>query len=148
VQIWRTKDWTLAHQLNAQGTTPHGLGIAFSADSRMLAVGEPNGEVRLVDPSSGLDLARISYPAPQASAILCFTRDQRQLIAMPSDRRAPARLWNLAALREALRKYHLDWPRDSAEANAAGHVDSAPVKVKWLDGGWLSTSPGKHVAGD
>ena len=53
VQIWRTSDWTLAHELHAQGTTPNGLGIAYSKDSRMLAIGEPNGEVRLVDPRSG-----------------------------------------------------------------------------------------------
>lgn len=146
VQLWRTTDWTLAHELNAQGTTPHGLGVAFSADSRMLAIGEPNGEVRFIDAGSGRDVARIMHPVPQSSAHLCFTRDHRHLIALPADGQAPARLWNLVELREALRHYQLDWPPDVLAMDAVTPADSVPLEVKWLDGGWLSTSAAEREA--
>jgi WD40 repeat protein len=140
VQLWRTADWSLAHRLNAQGTTPHGLGIGFSADSRMLAIGEPNGEVRLIDPRSGTDVARIMHPVPQSAAHLCFTGDHRRLVALPADGKAPTRIWNLRELREALRTYKLDWPQDSLNMDAVAPADSAPLVVKWLDGDWISGS--------
>ena len=147
VQIWRTSDWKLTHELHAQGTTPNGLGIAFSADSRMLAVGEPNGEVRLVDPRSGHDLARIMHPIPQSSSHLCFTGDHRQLIALPADGQAPARLWNLTELGEALRHYKLDLPPGVLDTDTVAPADLMPIEVEWLGGGWLSTSDAEREAG-
>ena len=55
VRLWRTSDWQLASELRASGSTPNGLGIAFSRDGRALAVGQPNGILRLVDTQTGAD---------------------------------------------------------------------------------------------
>ena len=60
VTLWRTNDWQLTHQLHAQGTTPTGLGLAFSPDSRVLAVGQVNGVLELVDPNTALQWAYVS----------------------------------------------------------------------------------------
>jgi WD40 repeat protein len=136
VQIWKTSDWTIAHELHAHGKTPHGLGIAFSCDSRMLAIGQPNGELRLVDPSSGRDWARIMHPVPASAAIICFTPDHRQLIALAVDGQAPTRVWNLPKLRQSLRKYKLDWPDDVLDATSQPLPDTTPLEVKWQGGSW------------
>ena len=52
VSLWHTGDWRRIATLQAQGTTPAGLGIAFSPDSRVLAVGQVNGVMSFVDPST------------------------------------------------------------------------------------------------
>jgi WD40 repeat protein len=140
VQIWHTSDWTLAHELHAQGTTPNGLGIAFSNDSRLLAIGEPNGEVRLVDPRSGRDLARIMHPVPQSSAQICFTSDHRHLIALPADGQSLGRIWNLTELRAALKRYKLDWPADVLAPQPTAAPENVRTEVEWVGGGPLASS--------
>ena len=78
------------------------------------------------------------HPIPQSSARIGFTGDHRQLIALPVDGQAPARLWNLAELRETLRHYQLDWPQDVLDTRAVAAPDPMPIEVEWLGGGWLS----------
>ena len=57
VTLWRTKNWQRIEQLHAHGTTPMGLGIAFSPDSRVLAIGQVNGVLGLFDSRTGKELA-------------------------------------------------------------------------------------------
>lgn len=137
VQIWRTSDWTLAHSLHAQGTTPNGLGIGFARDSRVLAIGQPNGELRLVDPATGHDWARVTHSPPTLATLILFSPDNRQLLAIPADRYAPARIWNLERVRASLQAAGLAWPADvlrPAQPPASAAVGL--IEIEWNDGGW------------
>jgi WD40 repeat protein len=130
VQIWRTSDWTLAHDLHAEGTTPDGLGIAFSFDSRALAVGQPNGELRLVDPNSGADWARIMHRVPGPTALMSFTSDNRYLVALSTDSSSLARIWDLAAMRRSLKEFGLDFPADVLSAKPSAAAPTA-LQIEW-----------------
>jgi serine/threonine-protein kinase len=135
VRIWRTADWTLAHELHAQGTTPTGLGLGFSADSRILAVGQPNGELSLFDPQQGVCLARFTHPTPNPSAQIAFTPDNRTLVTLPLTEQTPGRIWDFAKIRRVLRDFDLDWPADVLQASPAPDR-VPPLEVTWTDGGW------------
>jgi WD40 repeat protein len=134
VQLWRTADWTLARNLRAQGTTPYGLGIAFSPDSSALAIAQPSGEVRLVDPQSGVDWAEIVHPAPSSSPFVTFAPNQRRLAITSVDQNTATRIWNLAEIRRSLGELDLDWPADVLHADET--EDSGPLEVEWIDGQW------------
>ncbi|MGD9723606.1 MAG: hypothetical protein AB7O59_19895 [Pirellulales bacterium] len=97
-------------ELHAHGTTPTGLGITFSPDSRVLAVGQPNGVLRLVDPFTGNDWADLTHWDQNVHAIMAFSRDQRYLVTSPIDGRSPAHVWDLRAMRSELVRRGLDWP--------------------------------------
>src|SRR5262245_66018155 len=47
VRLWHVADWKPGPQLHAHGDTPGGLGIAFSPDSKVLAVSQPDEITRL-----------------------------------------------------------------------------------------------------
>ena len=116
VALWRTSDWRRTSQLHSQGTTPAGLGIAFSPDSRILAVGQVNGVVALVDPQTGDEWARLSDRDVSVASIMSFSPDQRCLITSSVDQRSPAQVWDLTAMRRELRDRGLDWPADVLRA--------------------------------
>ena len=83
-------DWKPGPELHAHGTTLAGLGIAFSPDSKVLAVSQPDQITRLVDPGTGRDWAELWRPDSKNSTYLTFTTDQSELIEMPAgDRGAP-----------------------------------------------------------
>lgn len=132
VELWRTGDWTFLRRLDAIGTTPIGLGIAFSPDSRALAVGNVSGPIDLVDPSTGNEWARLTPRESTISALLAFSPDQRWLVASPSDERTPAQVWDLAALREALAERGLDWPADVLRAapSEVGFEDHLEIEIE------------------
>jgi eukaryotic-like serine/threonine-protein kinase len=134
VQLWRTADWTLAHNLQAQGTTPNGLGIAFSPDSSALAIAQPSGEVRLVDPQSGADWAEIVHPTAGSSTFITFTPNHRRLAITSVDQNTPTRIWNLTEIRRSLGELELDWPADVLHANET--EASGALGVEWIDGQW------------
>jgi WD40 repeat protein len=112
VRLWRTSDWQMVHELHASGTTPNGLGIGFSADSRVLAVSQPTGVVRLVDPETGKDWAQLSHAGLGVPARIIFSPDQSRLITLPLEDEQAPRVWDLAAMRHELRERDLDWPAD------------------------------------
>jgi serine/threonine protein kinase/WD40 repeat protein len=116
VTLWNTTDWKCAKQLHALGTTPTGLGIAFSPDSRALAIGQVNGVLRLVDPQSGNDWASFSRSDLNVSSIMAFSDDQRWLVTSSVDEQSPAQVWDLVAMRNELAHRGLDWSSDVLRA--------------------------------
>jgi len=135
VQMWRTSDWSLVREFHAQGTTPNGLGITFSPDSSVLAIGQTDGELRLSDPESGKDWARLFHPAPGLSSILLFTSDNRKLICLPTDEYSHARVWDLAEIRQALFELQLDWPAEVLKTALAADDGALEVEIEWNDAG-------------
>ena len=110
VTLWRTSDWQEARRCNAVGTTPNGLAVCFSPDSRALAIGQPTGVLRLVDPETGQDWAQVAHADLSCASMIAFTPDQQRLIAFSHDDKSPGRVWDLVELRRELAARNLDWP--------------------------------------
>ena len=89
VTLWRTNDWQYVGRLHAEGTTPTGLGISFSPDSRVLAVAQANGILRLIKTTSGKDWGHVAILDPTAASAITFSPDQRFLVTSPVDERLP-----------------------------------------------------------
>jgi eukaryotic-like serine/threonine-protein kinase len=139
VTLWSTGDWRRVGQLQAHGTTPTGLGITFSPDSRVLAVGQSNGILRLVDPTSGNDWASLSHWDLSGAVSLAFSPDQRYLITSSLDERSPAQIWDLTVMRRELTQRGLNWPTEVlAPATSASPMAGQLEMV--FDGGDLVRS--------
>ncbi len=136
VTLWRTGDWQRVGELHAHGTTPTGLGIAFSPDSRVLAVGQANGILRLVDPFTGKDWARMTHPDLNVYANMTFSPDQRYLVTSGVNERSPAHVWDLRAIRSELVRCGLDWPADVLAVAAAPPLEGQ-LEVVLDDGGLM-----------
>lgn len=135
VQLWDTSDWSHAQDLHAVGTTPHGLGMAFSPDSRAVAVGQTNGELRLVNPESGKDWARLVHSSSGLSSIIAFTNDNRKLVCLPTEESSQARVWDLAEIRRSLADLELDWPAGVLRISPDASDDGMEVEIEWNDTG-------------
>src|SRR5262249_21292404 len=83
-QLWHTEDWRPGPELRARGNTAGGLGMAFSPDSQVLALGLPTGETRLVDPATGEDWATLGHPDRSLGTYLAFSPDQLRLVILAS----------------------------------------------------------------
>jgi serine/threonine protein kinase/WD40 repeat protein len=110
VRVWSVPDWKSVAELRARGDTASELGIAFSPDSSVLAVSQPTGATRLVDPATGADWAVLNHPDKNAGLYLAFSRDQSKLVTAPPHENMAVSVWNLVALREELDRRGLDWP--------------------------------------
>jgi tetratricopeptide (TPR) repeat protein len=144
-QLWRTENWRPGPELHARGATSGGLVLAFAPDSRVLALGEPTGETRFVDPDTGRDWATLAHPDRSWGTFLAFSPDQWRLVVLAAGPDTVPYVWNLAAIRQELARRGLDWPADvlkphlSAEQEAA---NTAPLTITF-DAGNL---PGKQQA--
>ncbi len=145
VTIWRTSDWRRTSQLHAQGTTPAGLGIAFSPDSRVLAMGQVNDVVALVDPHTGAEWARLSRRDLGVASIMSFSPDQRWLITSSIDHRSPAHVWDLVALRGELRSRGLDWPTEVLRAATTAQSFEEQIEIVLDEVGLFVDSPQSGV---
>lgn len=116
VTLWRTSDWERIHQLHAHGTTPTGLGVAFSPDSRVLAVGQINGVLDLIDPLTARPWVHVSRCDSHIASVMAFSADQHWLVTSSSDERSLALVWDLTAMRRQLSQRDLDLPLDVLRA--------------------------------
>ena len=139
VTVWRTADWQRVGQLHAKGRTPDGLGIAFSPDSRVLAVGQVNGILGLFDPLTGKEWAHLSSRDLSVVSTMAFSPDQRWLIVSSLDERSPAQVWDLMAMRRELAARGLDLPTDVLRATVNPQSFQEHIDVV-LDGGELFES--------
>jgi WD40 repeat protein len=97
--------------------TPLGEGgiVAFSPDSRLVVLETGAGAVRLVESATGKEVARLEDPnLDLANAV--FTPDGERLITLTMDRVKGIHVWDLKAVRHALR-----W--------LAGELDHFPDQV-------------------
>lgn len=119
VTVWRTNNWQRICQLHAEGTTPTGLGVAFSPDSRVLAVGSIHGVLRLNDPLTGNEWSRLSRLDFSGASTIAFSTSQQSLIASSLDEHSPTLVWDLVAMRHELANRGLDLPTDVLRASAS-----------------------------
>jgi eukaryotic-like serine/threonine-protein kinase len=133
VTLWSTDEWKCIHHLNARGTTPTGLGIAFSPDSRVLAVGQVNGVLSLFDTWTGKEFARLSHRDQSVASSIAFSPDQQWLLTSSTEEHSTAQLWDLAALRRELESRGLAWPADILQSAPTKQMIEGQLEVQFDD---------------
>jgi eukaryotic-like serine/threonine-protein kinase len=91
-----------------EGPRIGGSSPAFSPDGKLLATETGYGVIRLVDPHTGLEYARLEDPTQDRALFLTFSPDGTRLIATNDDSRS-IHVWDLRKIRNELRKVDLDW---------------------------------------
>jgi hypothetical protein len=112
--------------------------MAFSPDSRVLAVANVDGPIDLVDPTTGRQWGSLASRESTTSALLKFSHDQRWLIASPVDERTPCQVWNIEQLRKALAERDLDWPAEVLQAGDSEPDFADQLEIRIEDQGIFS----------
>jgi serine/threonine protein kinase/WD40 repeat protein len=100
-RLWAVGTWR-------EGPRIGGLAFAFSPDSKVLAVEAGAGALRLLDPDTGREYARLEDPNQDRAGTLAFSQDGSQLVASTPD--SPVvHVWDLRAIRAELAQRGLDW---------------------------------------
>ncbi len=134
-RLWRVGTWEPGPRI------ARGFWGTFEPVGRLLALSETDGVVRLVDPESGQELARLSIPETTGLFPRCFTPDGRRLVALGSESGA-VYVWDLALIRSQLRELGLDWGDEPLDAKERPTPE--PIRVD-LELGLLS-DPEKWTA--
>jgi serine/threonine protein kinase/WD40 repeat protein len=126
-RLWAVDSWQEGPNLG------EGDAIGFSPDGRLLAVETGQGTVRLVDPDTGREYARLEDPNQDRASHIAFSPDGTQLVA--NGERQSLHVWDLRAIRADLARRNLDWnlPPYPPAADPEG---APPLRVA-VDLGWL-----------
>ena len=124
-RFWEVGSWQKKHGLPRENAGKSPGWIVFSPDGKMLAVLHSMTEVRLVDPATGREFARL----PTAGGPYCFSPDGSQLVTY-AGRDGAFQVWDLRLIRRQLKEMDLDWdlpPYPPPPAESA-----KPLRVKVL----------------
>jgi tetratricopeptide (TPR) repeat protein len=102
--------------------------FAFSPDGRLLALDDVVGVIRLVQPDTGREVARLTGPEPTWYQPACFSPDGTRLVALRKDQSA-LYVWDLRLIRRQLRELHLDWDWPPFPPSQ-GPEDGGPARVE------------------
>lgn len=105
-RVWQTGSWRTLYD-RQKLDSESGVGqIAFSPDSRWLAVVERR-DIVLVEAATGTELARFQSPRQLQISGLCFSPQSPKLFASQTDQ--SIQVWDLDATRRQLAALNLDW---------------------------------------
>ena len=100
-------------------------GFAFNADDTLLAVESGGGRIRLLEPETGRELARLDDPNQDDAHWLSFTQDGTKLVASSAVGKT-LHIWDLRRTRAGLAELGLDW---DAPAFPAELEDTNPTPI-------------------
>jgi WD40 repeat protein len=124
--LWSVGSWQEELKINRASN------IAFSPDSKLLAVDTGQGAIRLLEPETGREFACLEDPNQDRVVGLCFTPDGTQLIGCTKDSQS-IHVWDLRAIRRQLADIGLDWeapPFPPAKLKADNPAHAAPLQVE------------------
>jgi eukaryotic-like serine/threonine-protein kinase len=107
--------------------------FVFSPDSRLLAINDVLGVIRLLETTTGREVARLTGPEPTWYAPACFTPDGTLLVATCSAETA-LYVWDLALIRQQLQELGLDWDWPDFPLAAPSNHAAKPLQVEVLLG--------------
>jgi eukaryotic-like serine/threonine-protein kinase len=132
--FWQVGSWEKKYALpRADAGRPKGWSV-FSPDAKMVALLHSVGGVRLVDPETGREFARL----PAAGSPYCFTPDGSQLVTN-AERDGDFQVWDLRVIRQQLAEMGLDW--DLPPYPQPASTNGKPLRVKVLAAEPLPPSP-------
>jgi serine/threonine protein kinase/WD40 repeat protein/tetratricopeptide (TPR) repeat protein len=108
--------------------------LAFSPDGRLLVV-EGGGFLRLLEPETGQELARLPEPEDARAGTLTFTPEGERLVVRSNHGEA-VRVWDLARLRRHLADLGLDWDALPPPAEKAEDSLHDPLQIHVVGAGW------------
>jgi eukaryotic-like serine/threonine-protein kinase len=117
-RLWAVGTWKAVANLGEASA------IAFSPDGRLLAIDSGHGVVRLVDPATGREYARLEDPDQHGAVGLCFSADGARLVATIGASQ-PIHVWDLRTIRAELARRGLDW-------NLPSYPPPAPTEGRLL----------------
>jgi WD40 repeat protein len=124
-RLWKVDTWQEGPPIAQADDT--GGGFSFAPDGRMLALSGSFSQVRLVNPHTGAEIARLTVPEQTRVSPQCFSPDGAQLVAVGTESDL-LYIWDLRALRAELKELRLDWhapPYPKADPAAP-----APLEVR------------------
>jgi eukaryotic-like serine/threonine-protein kinase len=123
-RLWKVGSWD-------EGLRLEGNAGCFSPDSKLLAVNDSAGAIRLVRPESGKLVARLEAPEQTWLVPNTFTPDGAQLISVGMNTHA-LHIWDLRAIRKGLLELGLegDFPMVPPASSAAMRPISVEVKAR------------------
>jgi WD40 repeat protein/Tfp pilus assembly protein PilF/tRNA A-37 threonylcarbamoyl transferase component Bud32 len=124
-RLWEVGTWREGPKL---GSPAENNWYAFTADEKLLALGDQAGIVRLVSPDTGREVARLTIPEADPVLPLCFTPDGRHLAALGKISKA-VYLFDLAVLRNELRELDLDWDDSLSQPIPEDPIEPIQVTV-------------------
>jgi serine/threonine protein kinase/WD40 repeat protein len=146
-RLWAVGTWEEGPKLGGTSLNPWG---AFSHDSKLLALGDEPGVVRLVALETGVELARLTAPEQARLEPCCITPDGTQLITVGSENRE-LYIFNLRAIRAGLAELDLDWEAPPLPAVAARPAPPLAIQFdlgdvpKWSDAKKLLEQADHHA---
>jgi serine/threonine protein kinase/WD40 repeat protein len=124
-RLWEVGTWREVRRFDAGG------GVAFSPDSRLLAISDVLSVIRLIETATGREVARLTGPEPMWYPPACFTPDGTRLIASCSGLTA-LYVWDLPLIRQQLKQLGLDWEWDEFKLADPGPKAATEPKVEVL----------------
>jgi serine/threonine protein kinase/WD40 repeat protein/tetratricopeptide (TPR) repeat protein len=100
-RLWRTGTWEEGPKVSSELSV-----AAFSADGKVLAVATSDSAVRLVDPETGREYARLEHPHQERTTFLAFGPDGARVVGRTEH---GMYVWDLRSIRRQLGELGLDW---------------------------------------
>jgi tetratricopeptide (TPR) repeat protein len=120
--LWAVDTWQEVRQLD-------GYQMAFAPVGNMGALDMGTGVIRLINPHTGRELARLADPNQDRAHRLTFTPDGTQLVTTSKDSQS-IHVWDLRRIRRGLVPLGLDWdaPAYPSQKEPAGEI-AAPLTL-------------------
>ena len=128
-RLWHVGSWQAELEFPRAATS--GLAVSFSHDGRWLAYQFDHQTIRLMDLEQGREIARFQPTKPGVLAELCFSPENRHLIATTESHYI--QVWDLDELHRELDRIGLAWspPADDARPPAE---KQKPIQVQIQQG--------------
>jgi len=120
-QFWEAGTWRRAHRVARRDGGDFPGVMSFTADGRMMALAHSRYRVKLVETTSGRELAALETPHFEEAGWLAL-HPEGDLLAVASGA-GGLRVWDLRRVRDELRGMELDWSGESEVRSTAVPTD-------------------------
>jgi tetratricopeptide (TPR) repeat protein/WD40 repeat protein len=133
-RLWKTGTWEEGPRI--EKTSNSRPTFAFTRDGNILALSGEVGQVRLINPDTGAEIARLSVPDQTLLGPQFFSSDGSQLGAIGIEN-GILYIWDLRAIRAGLKELGLDW--EGPDYPPAPAAPARPLRVE-VDMGFLAAA--------
>jgi serine/threonine protein kinase/WD40 repeat protein len=120
--LWEAGTWRQVRRFDR-------VHFCFSPNSRLLAMNDVISVIRLLETSTGREVARLTGPDSVWYQPACFTPDGTRLVTT-SPGNTGLYVWDLRLIRTQLKELGLDWEWPEFPAQDSGGEGAKPLKVE------------------